>query len=264
MVLDAQGKFVTQREHPRMALVDVALESSASPPGSPPVPPGEGDRLTLSARSGSGSLLTASVALPSLPSLADAIASGRSRKVLVWDDEVDAVDVGGDGAAFFSAYLGEACSLVYMPPDARRLVEAPHGRPDDRVGFADAYPVLVASLASLADLNARLEEKGVAAMPMNRFRPSIVVEGGAPYAEDDAATMQVGALRLRTPKKCARCQVTTVDQATAETSKEPLKTLASYRTESKKVMFAMNAIPELAPGAVATVAVGDPVTYATA
>ena len=235
MVLDAAGVFVTQREHPRMALVDVAIE---------------GDRMKLSVAGE-----TASVPL-------EPAHSRPRRRVRVWDDEVDACDVGGEGAELLSAHLGQRCSLVFMPPDVVRPVEAPYGQPGDRVGFADAYPVLVASLASLADLNARLEKSGGRPVPMDRFRPSIVVEGGEPYAEELAGAARLGSLRVRMPKRCARCQVVTVDQTTAETSKEPLRTLASYRTEANKVMFAMNAIPDLAPDASSvTIRVGDPVEY---
>ena len=235
MVLDAAGGFVTQREHPRMALVNVALAP---------------DRMVLGVAGE-----TASVPLLSDPR------SLPRRRVRIWDDEIEVCDVGGEGAELFSAHLGERCSLVYMPPDVVRPVEAPYGAPGDRVGFADAYPVLVASLASLADLNARLVAAGSRAVPMDRFRPNIVVEGGEPYAEEQTPAARIGSLRLRMPKRCARCQVTTVDQATAETSKEPLRTLASYRTVDRKVMFAMNAIPDLAPDASAVISVGDMVDY---
>jgi len=235
MVLDAKGIFVTQREHPRMALVNVALEP---------------DRMMLGVAG-----KTASV-----PLLPDPRSLPR-RRVRIWDDEVDVCVVEGEGAELFSAHLGERCSLVYMPPDVVRPVEAPYGAPGDRVGLADAYPVLVASLASLADLNARLVATGSPAVPMDRFRPNIVVEGGEPYAEEQTPAARIGSLRLRMPKRCARCQVTTVDQTTAETSKEPLRTLASYRTVHRKVMFAMNAIPDLAPDDSAMISVGDAVEY---
>ncbi len=233
MVLDAAGAFVTQRKHPRMALVDVALE---------------GDRMVISAAG-----MNASVPL--------APERGPRRRVKVWDDEVEAIDVGGEGAELFSTHLGERCSLVFMPDDVIRPVETPYGLPGDRVGFADAYPVLVASLSSLADLNARLVKKGSSAVPMARFRPSIVVEGGEPYAEEQAAIAHVGSLRLRMPKRCARCEVVTVDPVTAQTSKEPLRTLAQYRTERNNVYFAVNAIPDLDPNASAEIRVGDPVRY---
>jgi uncharacterized protein YcbX len=223
MVLDAKDTFVTQRRHPRMALVDVAISGEE--------------------------LLLGGAKIPLCP-------DGPRRTVRVWNDDVEAVDVGGDGAAFFSDWLGERCSLVFIPADVIRPVEEPYSQPGDRVGFADAYPLLVASLASLADLNARLKEP----VRMDRFRPNIVFEGGEPWAEDHAATMQIGNLALRTPKPCARCEVTTIDQATAARGKEPLRTLATYRSFSNKVLFAMNAIPELAADEATFIAVGDAVT----
>lgn len=232
MFLDEHGIFLTQREHPRLALVDVALTL---------------DRMTLTA---SGS--SASVSLSP---------QGPWRRVRVWDDEVDAIDVGGEVAELVSEHLGQRCSLVFMPSDVVRPVEEAHARPGDRVGFADAYPVLVAALSSLADLNGRLEERGESPVPMTRFRPNVVVEGGEPFEEERAATMRVGSITLRTPKRCARCRVITVDQMTAETSKEPLRTLATYRREANNVYFAMNAIPDIGADEVERVRVGDPVHY---
>jgi uncharacterized protein YcbX len=233
MVLGADDTFVTQREHPSMARVDVAIAA---------------DRLLLSVDGGP------QASAPLVP-------EGLRRRVRVWSDEVEAVDVGGDGAALFSAHLGMRCSLVFMPADVVRPVERPYGRPGDRVGFADAYPVLLASLASLADLNARLAEAGAPPVPMNRFRPTIVVEGGAPFAEDSASLARLGPVVLRLPKPCGRCKVTTVDQRTGATGQEPLRTLARYRTTLNQVNFAVNAIPDLAPSASAVLRVGDPVAY---
>lgn len=231
MVQDEDGAFLTQRTHPRLALVDVAFAEGAI-------------------------VIGGAVTVP----LADDVYRDRPRRrVVVWDDEVDAVDASAEASAFFSDHLGERCTLVYMPDDVVRPVEAPYGGPGDRVGFADAYPVLVASLASLADLNARLVERGEAAVPMDRFRPNLVVEGGAAFDEERHARVLVGSLGLRLAKRCARCEVTMVDQRTAKVRKEPLRTLAAYRTEANKVYFAMNAIPE-AEGAVS---VGDRVRWDT-
>lgn len=238
MVLGADDRFVTQRQEPRLALVDVAFSTLSGP---------SSDAMTLRA----GAL---SASVPLRPTV------GPRRRVRVFDDEVDAIDVGGDGAAFFSEYLGQRCSLVYMPLDVIRPVESSYAQPGDRVGFADGYPILVASLASLGDLNERLVARGEAPVPMDRFRPNIVVEGGTPYAEEDAIGMSIGPLSLRTPKRCARCQVTTVDQRTATTGKEPLRTLASYRAAANKVNFAMNAIPDLSEEPT-VIAVGDPVVF---
>src|SRR5262249_25428313 len=104
--------------------------------------------------------------------------------------------------------------------------------------------------------------KGASPVPMNRFRPNIVVEGAEPYAEETAATTRIGSsLVLRTPKRCARCQVILVDQATGLAGQEPLKTLAADRSVNHKVHFAVNAIPNLEPHESATIAVGDPVDF---
>lgn len=241
MVVDANGTFLTQREEPRLALVEVAVTE---------------ERLALHVAGSS-----ATIDLPPL-------ARERARRhVRVWDDEVAAVDVGGASAELFSDLIGRRCSLVFMPPDVVRPVDPAYARPGDRVGFADGFPVLVASLASLADLNARLVQNRASPSPMDRFRPNIVVEGGEPFAEEGATAARIelgggtGTVRLRMPKRCARCQVTTVDQRTAETGKEPLRTLASYRTVANKVNFAMNAIPDLPPDVAVTLRVGSTVTY---
>ncbi|HVJ91358.1 MAG TPA: MOSC N-terminal beta barrel domain-containing protein [Labilithrix sp.] len=246
MVVDDSGSFLTQRGHPRLALVDVALA---------------GDRMTLSVAG-----KTAQV--PLAP-------EGPRRRVRVWNDEVEAIDVGGEAAELFSDHLGQRCSLVFMPLDVIRPVDPKYARAGDHVGFADGFPVLIASLSSLAELNARLARIGAPAVPMNRFRPNVVVEGGEPYEEEQAITARIGPVALRTPKRCSRCAVTTVDQATAEKGIEPLRTLATYRTDAqltkgydrsqgKNVYFAMNAIADLGPGESAVIAVGDPVVYAFA
>lgn len=246
MILDAKGSFITQREHPKMALVDVAFVRDSSGPCT---------SLRLSVKD--------DIVAPRTIAIEPALGSGPMRRVKIFDDEVDAMDLSGDGATFFSEYLGESCSLVYMPMDIERPVEEPYGKPGDRVGFADAYPVLIASMSSLDDLNRRLEKAGSSPVPMTRFRPNIVIDGepGRPYAEDEAKTVRVGSLLLRTPKPSARCQVVSVDPDTAAVSKEPLKTLATYRTKSNKVLFAINAIPDLGPVEVASISVGDEVTF---
>ena len=225
MVVDAGGLFLTQREHPRLALLTTALR---------------GTSLALGVPGG------AELAIPLAP-------VGPRRRVRVFDDEMNAIDVPGEAAAQLSSYLGEPCALVFMPDDVVRPLPAPYGAPGDRVGFADGYPLLLASRASLAELNARL----AVPVPMDRFRPNLVVEGGAAFDEDLHDHVKIGAVVFRMPKRCARCPVTTVDQATAEVSKEPLRTLATYRSVSNKVYFAQNLIPD----ADGTIAVGDEVGY---
>ena len=230
LLLDADGKFLTQRSHPALALVTTSIDQSRS-------------SLTLGVPGGS----TVTI------SLSPASAAAAHRVVRIWDDDVEAIDVHGPVVELLSDHLVERCSLVFMPDDVVRPVEAPYGAPGDRVGFADAYPYLLATSASLAELNARLADP----VPMNRFRPNLVVEGGAAYDEERHTRVRIGALTFRMPKRCARCQVTTVDQATGAVGKEPLRTLASYRTVSNKVYFAQNLVPD-AEGALA---VGDEVEY---
>lgn len=239
MLLDARGDFVTQRKHPRMALVTTALVRGEGALDDAP------NRLVI-ATPGAGPL---EIELAPL---------GPRRTVRIWDDDVQAVVLTGPVVEALSEHLAERCSLVYMPDDVVRPVEAPYGAPTDRVGFADAYPVLLAARSSLAELNARLD----APVPMNRFRPNLVVEGGEPYAEDAHRRVRIGALTFRMPKRCSRCIVTTVDQRTAAVGKEPLRTLARYRAVDNNVYFAQNLIPDGLDGARAVaLAIGDEVTY---
>jgi uncharacterized protein len=224
MLLGKSGTFLTQREHPRLALVTTALRTSSLVIG---VPGAEVE-----------------VALQH---------DGPRRTVHVFKDETRAVEVAGEAAALLSSHLGEPCTLVFMPDDVVRPVDARYGAPGDRVGFADGYPLLLATRASLDDLNARLEVP----VPMNRFRPNLVVDGGIAFDEDRHREVRVGTQVFRMPKGCGRCQVTTVDQATGSVGTEPLRTLAGYRTRSNKVYFAQNLIPN----ADGTIAVGDEVEY---
>ena len=235
MVIDAKGTFITQRSHAKMALVETTID---------------GDRLHLHAEG-------ARIDVPLDPCTPTA----KRRPLRIWNSDTEGIDVPGEGSRFFSDFLCEPCTIVHMPMDAHRDVEEPYRRRGDRVGFADAYPVLIASLASLADLNDKLVAGGSAPVGIDRFRANIVVEGGAPFAEDEAVTAHIGDLVMRTPKPCARCVVVTIDQKTAIGSKEPLRTLARYRTVDKKVLFAVNAIPDLLDHEWLPVRVGDEITY---
>lgn len=222
MVVDAEGIFVTQRTHAQMARVATAIDEH---------------HLRLS-------FDDARLDIPLAP-------EGPTRQVRVWDDAVEAVSV---DRAFFTRVLGMPAELVWMPPTTRRSVGE---SPDDDVGFADAFPLLVASQASLDELNARLRAKGEREVTMDRFRPNVVIEGNAAFDEDARPTLRLGALPVRLPRGCSRCKVITIDQTTATAGKEPLRTLATYRARDGKVYFGMNAIPDEAP---VTIAVGDAVT----
>lgn len=155
-----------------------------------------------------------------------------------------------------SEFLEGEYEPVYLPDARARQVDLDFARPGDRVGFADGYPFLIISEASLHDLNDRME----VALPMNRFRPSIVIAGCAAYAEDAWQSVSIGEITMHIVKPCARCVTTTVDQATGVTAGEPLRTLAGYRKRGKGLMFGQNAVHDY-PG---VMHVGDTVRLASA
>jgi hypothetical protein len=174
----------------------------------------------------------------------------------VWSSTCNAVTVGQEADEWFSQYLGMPCALVYMPDESKRFSNPEFGGEGRRVGFADGYAYLVTNEASLAELNGRLADRGHAPVPMNRFRPNIVVKGAAAWAEDDWRDLAISTARLRTSKPCGRCQVTTTDQATGEVlGPEPLATLSTYRDSPFGVRFGMNLVA-LEEG---TIRVGDAV-----
>lgn len=230
MIVDDAGRFVTQREEARLALIDVALEDDALRLEAPGM-----DALTMPARSD----------------------QGARRSVVVWRSTVDAL-VSADASAWMTRYLGRDVGVVYMPDDVRREINPEHARAGDTVSFADGYPLLLASTSSLEDLNERLEQP----VAMSRFRPNVVVEGAAPWAEDEWRALTIGTLRFRAPKPCDRCVIVTIDPETAIAGKEPLRTLASFRKHDGKVLFGMNLIPDLTDPDTVELTVGDAVTIA--
>ena len=156
----------------------------------------------------------------------------------VWDDTCDAIWLGPRPATWFSTVLGSPCELVYMPDETIRPADPAYAPEGSRVSFADGFPFLIISEGSLADLNARLP----APLPMNRFRPNLVIAGGPPYVEDDLGRFEACGIEFRTVKPCGRCVVTTTDQQTAERGVEPLRTLATYRKLDGEVMFGQNVV----------------------
>ena len=216
MVVDPEGMFLTQRAHPRMVLLDVAIER---------------DHLR--------------VAFPKMPAVHVPFAHrGERIRATVWKDTCDGVVVPGDVSLWFTEALGTPCRLVHMADDfARPARPSPRLQPADEVGFADAFPFLLTSLASLEELNGRLD----APVPMNRFRPNVVVDGAPAFAEDGWARLETSGVTFRVAKPRARCVIVCTDQATAERSVEPLRTMAMYRTVDRGVMFGVNLLHD-APG----------------
>jgi uncharacterized protein len=238
LITRPDGRFMTQREEPRLALIETALTDGQLP--------GE---ETLRLRIPDGAELTVSSA-----------ASGREVEVTVWKDRCAAFDAGDRAAEFLTAYLGSPVRLVRF--DARRKRPS---NPDWTPGvealnqFSDGFPWLLASEASLEDLNSRLQRQ----LPMNRFRPNIVVSGLPPFGEDRLHDITAGPVRLRRAKPCTRCIVTTTDQATGKRDgTEPLQTLRQFRLdrELKGVVFGQNMI--LIEGVGAQLRVGQELTPA--
>jgi uncharacterized protein YcbX len=175
-----------------------------------------------------------------------------TRSVRVWNDECRALSAGDTVDDWFATLLATRCHLVYMDDTSQRPVDFAYGRPEDRVSFADAYPLLLISEASLADLNTRTPE----AASMGRFRPNIVVDGCAAYDEDGWRRLRMGDVLFDGVKNCVRCVFTTVDpdSGNKHPQLEPLRTLGSYRRRSEGgVFFGQNLIPRT----LGTVRVGD-------
>ena len=225
MVVQPDGRFLTQREFPAMARISTHVSA---------------DTLTLADDAGD----RLRVPVPAMPSAA-------RRQVTVWRDQLPALDAGPAAATWLSARLGLACGLVYLDDPRARPVDPAYGTPDDRALFSDGFPVLLANTASLGALNAALPEP----VDMTRFRPNIVMTGAAPWAEDHWRRIRIGGVVFRVVKPCSRCVVTTVDQTTGErpNKSEPLRTLGRMRRTADGVMFGQNLIPDNA----GRIAVGD-------
>ncbi|MEU3353146.1 MOSC N-terminal beta barrel domain-containing protein [Streptomyces sp. NPDC037389] len=236
LVVDPDHRMITQRQEPRLAL------AAAEPL------PGGGVRLTAP---GAEPL---EVAVPT-----PAEGPGGTVVAEIFRDKVEAVPAGGAAEAWLTAFLGTGARLVHMDdPARRRPIDPDYARPGETVSFADGYPLLVTTTASLRELNSLIAHGDRAAegpLPMNRFRPNLVVDGTAPWAEDEWRRVRVGGVTFRAVKPSARCIVTTTDQRTAERGKEPLRSLARHHRVGGKAVFGKNLIPEHT----GTVRVGDPV-----
>ena len=242
MLVDASGRFVTQRERPTLALVRASLDD-------------ERDEIVL-AREGMGALR-----LPRRLAAAAALPTGRV-PISVWRHEGEALAFEA-GRAWFARAIGVELLPVFLPDEIVRPVSPTHGRPGDEVSFADGFPLLLASSSSLDELNARLAARGASAVTMERFRPNVVIEGAAPFAEEGFAALRIGRVRFRAPKGGDRCSVTTVDPETGVAGREPLATLATFRQRDGAVWFGVNLIPDLPDGA-REIVVGDEVVIESA
>lgn len=177
--------------------------------------------------------------------------TAAAERVTVWRDTVDALPIGEEADAWLTSVLGRPARLVWMPHSTVRPPKRDPAGVAPRISFADAYSFLVLSRESLDALNARLATP----LPMNRFRPNIVVEGAGPFAEDGWKVIRIGGIELDAAGPCARCATTTTDQRTGARGLEPLQTLATFRREGSEVLFGQNANHR----GRGTIGIGDPV-----
>ena len=213
MLVDQKGVFLTQRTHTQMALLQVEL--------------GESGLIVFDKRNPEDTLQIPYNQI-----------SDQEIEVEIWDDRVLATIVDPVLDTWFSDKLGMPCHLVIMPESTQRKVSPKYAVNDESVSFADGMPYLILGQESLNDLNSRLEKP----VTMDRFRPNIVFSGGQSYVEDSWKKIRIGAVEFQVVNPCARCVLTTIDQETGLQGKEPLKTLAGYRTIGNKVYFAQNMV----------------------
>jgi uncharacterized protein YcbX len=220
MLVTREGQFLTQREYPRMALLTPRIDGDAvevTAPGMPPL---------------------------RLPLAHDPMAANLT--VQIWDHSVEAADCGDAAAAWFADAIQGPCRLVRFRPDVHRATSTKWtGGVPAETRFADGYPILVIGQASLDDLNARLQAAGRAPLPMNRFRPNLVVDGIEAFEEDYVESFAADGLAIRPVKPCARCPIPAIDQATGIPGLDPLDILQGYRANPRMegaVCMGMNCI----------------------
>ena len=239
LVVDDAGRFVSQREEPALARVTVRYLSAPGP-----------DRTARPAGVSTDPIAVSAPGHPPLTVPAPSEDGGAEMLwVAVWSSKVRAAAAGKEADDWFCDLLGRAVRLVHLDDPTRREVDHTYGAPGDRVSFADGYPLLLTTVGSLDALGRWLVEDGHPPVPMNRFRPNVVVAGATPWAEDGWRRIRIGAVAFRVVKPCGRCQVTTIDQATAERGRQPLQVLGRRRRFGKQLVFGQNMIPD-APGAI--------------
>lgn len=213
MLVDSSGKFLSQRSRPELALLQVQLQNEL--------------------------LKVYHKAYPD-QSFAIGLSEkiGKKLPVQIWGDKIEANWVSPQADRWFSEQLGHHVKLVSLPDYPKRKIDKKHSVKDGHVSFADSMPYLLIGQASLDDLNSRLKEH----LPMDRFRPNLVVSSTTPFAEDSWSAIKIGEVLFKVTKPCGRCVMTTVNQETGLKTKEPLYTLSKYRKKGEKVLFGQNLI----------------------
>ena len=228
MVVDEDGLFISQRTNPRMALIGAVISDA-------------GLRIASAAE-------TLDVAFPS--------SSAPTLRATVWDDCFDVRVSDPRASRMLSEVLGVPAQLVWMDDDCERLTSVKRGEPRRHLSLADAAPLLLTTTAALEELNTRLQRSGSSAIPMDRFRPNVVVRGATVGADDHWRTLRIGNAAFRVSNACKRCKVIAIDQSTGEfAGNDPLATLATYRAEGPSVTFGQHMMAE----ASGSISVGDAV-----
>jgi MOSC domain-containing protein len=229
MVVDEAGKGLTQRDHPELARIAVSISA---------------DRIQF--RCDGCEELELPLGLPLEATVT----------VTIWGTTVSAASFGSEVDGWFARFLERAVRVVALTESTRRPVDPAFAKNGEIVSFADGYPSLLTAEESLAELNRRLANP----VPMNRFRPNIVIRGARPFEEDGWQVLRIGSAEFQAAKPCERCIVTTIDQESGQISgKEPLRTLATFRRRNGATLFGMNLLVRR-PG---IVRVGDLVTIDT-
>ena len=211
MLVDSDNRFLSQRECPQMALLQVVLSDA-------------------------GLIVQHKISKEATANIPLSIESKETVTVKVWSDRCDALLVSDELDEWFSDMLSLHCRLVHMPDSSKRRVDTQYALNHEITSFSDGYPFLIIGQSSLNDLNARLKRP----LPINRFRPNIVFTGGEPFQEDMMEHFSISDIEFFGVKKCARCVIPTIDQDSGIKSNEPIKTLAAYRQSENKIYFGQN------------------------
>jgi uncharacterized protein YcbX len=210
MLTDENGNFLSQRKHPEMARFRVFMDKDAFRIQY------AGDELLIPFQ----------------------MKHHHTKMVTIWNDRLIAPETGGHYSKWFSDRLNILCHLIIMDDDTKRLVDPGYALQGETVSFSDGFPYLIIGNASLNDLNERLDKP----VPMDRFRPNLVIDTREAFIEDSLDIFSIGNAVFKRVKPCARCIVTTTDQTTGIRTKEPLHTLSNYRKHNNKVLFGQNLI----------------------
>lgn len=227
MLVDEEGMFISQREVPALACLHTS-------------PNGVGIEVT-------------DVRNEEQIIIPWKIDHGDRSRAQVWSDKITLLHY-AEADEWFSDRLNSRIRLMHLPDSTKRRTDGRYA--SSLNSLSDGFPYLIASQASLDDLNERLLNEGKQPVGMERFRPNLVIAGGEAFQEDQWREISIGTVPFSLVKPCARCVIVTIDQTTGALGKEPLRTLATYRSRRNKIYFAMNAVAR----GEGVLSVGDPIT----